>query len=134
MYQTRNTKFIMDMLTAPYLWCLLLLLGSAFAFSWRCWLPTADFQTNCSNNLIIYIYIFIFFILLNRLSLALLLADVTVWDGAPFPWPPALNLPQNTLKSSTVPPLAPMLLPLLCLCIWLFLSAVLERRGNHISP
>lgn len=80
MYKTKNTRFIMDTLTEPYLWCLLPLPGSAFTFSWRCWLPTADFQTSCCNNLIM------FFVSFNGLSLALLLADVTVWDRAPFPW------------------------------------------------
>lgn len=80
MYQTKSTRFIMDTLTEPYLWCLLPLPGSAFTFSWRCWLPTADFQTSCCNNLIM------FFVSFNGLGLALLLADVTVWDRAPFPW------------------------------------------------
>lgn len=80
MYQPRSTKLIMARLTGPYLWCLLLLPGPAFAFSQCCCLPTADSQTSCYNNPKMIC------VSLSGLSFTWLSADVTVWDRAPFSW------------------------------------------------
>lgn len=127
MYQPGISRCIMARLTGPYLWCLLLLLLQPLHSAGIAAFP----QHALKPVVVITLKWFVFYSMVSP-------GSQLMWQFGTEPSSPGTSPKfgsQLSAKLSTVPPLSQMLLPLLCLCMRLFLSLLKEgkKKKNHIS-